>query len=125
MSDLWGFHIHHVDNHDINIPHFENHSEANHHHEKSNNIAEQDHCVQHCSVENILTHLLEDKTFFRSRGFDFDNNLYEVDTHLNCLEFPIINKPETVSHYSHTIPPPCQSQWKVLTTSPRPPPFLS
>ena len=126
FSDAWGGHFHHTDNYNTNdTSHIESHSEANHHHEESNEVADQDHCVQHCSVENILTHLLEDKIVNRGNTFSFDNNQSKDAIFGGYLKSAISFKPELLSYYSNTIPPPSQSQWNTLTNSPRPPPSLS
>ncbi len=124
LSDLWGGHVHHTGNHGADKLHLENHSESKHHHEKLKEVASQDHCVQHCSVENILEHLLEDKTFSNVDVFDFGSKQCEGTT-LAFSESPLSPVSKSLYDYSSTIPPPFESQWATITTSPRPPPFLS
>ena len=122
FSALWGDHIHHTDSHEQRS-HKEDHSERAHHHEEARSVIEQDHCIEHCSVETLLEHVLENRTFLRLGNSEIDHNNQELIA--NTFYPPISIGSDLFFHFVTTIPPPVQSQWSTLATSPRPPPSLS
>ncbi len=115
LSSLWGSHIHHTDSFGTYKSHLAKHSNINHNHESSR----QKYCIKYCNIENILTHLLEDKV--RGNVFDSSNNQHGLVSLTYIKSYGNIAL-ASLFHVSNTVPLHLKSQRKVISTSSRPPP---